>query len=249
MHVPVDPTETRRSLILTAERLFAERGYGAVSLREILAASGQRNKSAAHYHFGSKEGLLDAIFDYRTGPVDARRREMLAALDAAGRGNDLRGVLEAFVHPIAERVCEGGSWYARFVTQVVFISGIDPFAPQHQAVTRGFVDVMARLQRRLRRLPDDVRDVRLPTTLGLAFQALAQEEQRRTVRATPRSTMVVAANVVDMQEAMLLAPISTTTRQRLRLVRRPEQSQPATGSGLGRGPGGRARTRAPRRPT
>lgn len=227
--MPVDPTETRRSLILTAERLFAERGYGAVSLREILVASGQRNKSAANYHFGSKEGLLDAVFDYRTGPVDARRREMLAALDEGGRTNDLRGLLEAFVHPIAERVSAGGSWYARFVTQVVFISGIDPFSPQHRAVTRGFVDVVARLRHHLRRLPGEVRDVRLFATLGLAFQALAQEEQRRTETATPHSTMLVAANVVDMQEAMLLAPISTTTRQELRQVRRPRRPQPATG--------------------
>lgn len=221
--MPVDPTETRRSLILTAERLFAERGYGAVSLREILVASGQRNKSAAQYHFGSKEGLLEAIFDYRTGPVDARRREMLAALDDEGRTDDLRGVLEAFGYPIAERVCAGGSWYARFVTQVVFISGVDPLAPQHRDVTRGFVEVVARLERLLRRLPDEVRHIRLPAALGLAFQALAQEEQRRTETATPRSTMLVAASVVDMQEAMLRAPTSATTRRELRQVRRPRR--------------------------
>lgn len=246
VRVPVDPTETRESLILAAERLFAERGYGAVSLREILVAAGQRNKSAAHYHFGSKEGLLAAIFDYRTGPVDARRREMLAALDQGGRAYDLRGVLEAFVYPIAERVSVDGSWYARFVAQVVFISGIDPLAPQHQAVTQGFVDVIARLQRLLRRMPDEIRQGRLDAALGLAFQALAQEEQRRTKRATPHSTMLVAANVVDMQEAMLLAPTSPTTRRKLRQIRRPRSPQPATSPP---GAGGNARSPARRRPT
>ena len=56
-----DPGPARRSLVAAGERLFAERGIRAVSLREINKAAGQRNSSALHYHFGSREGLLRAL--------------------------------------------------------------------------------------------------------------------------------------------------------------------------------------------
>ena len=47
-------------MIDAAERLAAERGMAAMSLREVQAAAGQRNKSAAQYHFGSRAGLIEA---------------------------------------------------------------------------------------------------------------------------------------------------------------------------------------------
>ena len=47
-------------MIDAGERLAAERGIAAMSLREVQAAAGQRNKSAAQYHFGSRTGLIEA---------------------------------------------------------------------------------------------------------------------------------------------------------------------------------------------
>ncbi|MGH9896848.1 MAG: helix-turn-helix domain-containing protein, partial [bacterium] len=46
-------TPTERRLLLAAERLFADRGIDAVSLRAIMAAAGT-NVASVHYHFGSK---------------------------------------------------------------------------------------------------------------------------------------------------------------------------------------------------
>ena len=54
---------TREQLILAGERLFALSGLDSVSLRQINSAAGQRNSSAAHYHFGSKEALVQAIHE------------------------------------------------------------------------------------------------------------------------------------------------------------------------------------------
>ncbi|NDZ80673.1 helix-turn-helix transcriptional regulator [Streptomyces sp. SID10853] len=57
-----DPRANTRGLpIDAAERLFAERGIDAVSLRTVGAEAGQRNTSAAQDHFGSRQALLDAI--------------------------------------------------------------------------------------------------------------------------------------------------------------------------------------------
>ena len=50
--------DTREKFLLTAERLFGERGINGVSLREISRAVGQRNPSALQYHFGSRDALL-----------------------------------------------------------------------------------------------------------------------------------------------------------------------------------------------
>ena len=48
--------DLRERLLLVAVRLFAERGVEAVSMRTINSEAGTKNKSAVHYHFGSKAG-------------------------------------------------------------------------------------------------------------------------------------------------------------------------------------------------
>ena len=67
------PTGTREKLIIAAEQLFAERGIQDVSLRQINNAAGQRNASATHYHFGSRDTLVRAIFEFRMTGIDQRR--------------------------------------------------------------------------------------------------------------------------------------------------------------------------------
>ena len=62
----------KEQIILAAERLFAERGPD-VSMREISAAAGSRNHTAVQYHFGSKEQLIRAIFEYRNPRLEDRR--------------------------------------------------------------------------------------------------------------------------------------------------------------------------------
>ncbi|WP_202125176.1 TetR/AcrR family transcriptional regulator [Actinomadura physcomitrii] len=73
--------DTRTRLIEVAERLFAERGVNAVSLREIAAAAGQRNTSAVACHFGTKEKLVTAIYRHRLAPTNELQLRRLAELD------------------------------------------------------------------------------------------------------------------------------------------------------------------------
>lgn len=53
-------TATRALLVETAERLFAEQGVDAVSVRAVNAAAGV-GAASVHYHFGSKDELLRAV--------------------------------------------------------------------------------------------------------------------------------------------------------------------------------------------
>ena len=67
----------RERLILAASMLFAERGFGGVSVREICKAAGT-GINMIHHYFGNKEGLLEEIvrqFDVRVYAVPLRLLE------------------------------------------------------------------------------------------------------------------------------------------------------------------------------
>jgi len=109
--------ETRRLLIRTAERLFAEQGIDAVSLRQISAVAGLRMSGAVAYHFGDKAGLIRAIIEDRSLRDDERRRPVLAELERQGRVHDLRALAEAGIRPAVEEMGETG-YYFRFLAQL-----------------------------------------------------------------------------------------------------------------------------------
>lgn len=131
------PRDTRQQLILAAERLFAERGIEGVSLREINLAAKQRNTSAAHYHFGSKEALVEAIFEYRRTEIGRRRDELLDRLEAEGRSSDLRALAEVLVRPLAPELQSGeeGSRYLEFLAHLFLMTPqkVGEILRRHQA--------------------------------------------------------------------------------------------------------------------
>ena len=59
-----------------AERLFAEEGFEAVSLRHITAEA-EANLAAVHYHFGSKEALIITVVQRWLRPLNAKRLRLL----------------------------------------------------------------------------------------------------------------------------------------------------------------------------
>ena len=66
-------TSTPDRILDVAEAMFAEHGYKAVSLRSILRECGA-NIAAAHYHFGSKQQILEAIFVRRCAIMNGEAR-------------------------------------------------------------------------------------------------------------------------------------------------------------------------------
>src|SRR5690348_165412 len=70
--------ETRERLLRTAERLFAERGFRKITVREI-CRSAKANVAAVNYHFGSKLGLYREVLQ---GAVDAVQATTEAARKA-----------------------------------------------------------------------------------------------------------------------------------------------------------------------
>ena len=64
---------TRELMLDAAERLFAEKGIDATTVSEVHRIAGQSNKSAVHYHFGSREGLVQAVVARHHEVQEARR--------------------------------------------------------------------------------------------------------------------------------------------------------------------------------
>jgi AcrR family transcriptional regulator len=90
---------TRKRILDSAEALFATHGINGVSLRTIVARAGV-NTAAIHYHFGSKEGLVEAVFARHAVPIAAERLKLLAdCREAPGRRLPLEQIIHAFVAP------------------------------------------------------------------------------------------------------------------------------------------------------
>ena len=114
-----DATQTREQLLRAGEHLFARHGIDGVRVREINQLARQRNSSALHYHFGSRDGLLEAILDLHRAPIEAQRAMMLDALDAHPETIDVRAVVETIIVPFAaELATESGRDYLRILPQV-----------------------------------------------------------------------------------------------------------------------------------
>jgi AcrR family transcriptional regulator len=69
--------ETRTRILDVAEELFMQHGFEATSMR-LLTSTARVNLAAVNYHFGSKDALIEALFQRRLDPMNAER---VAALD------------------------------------------------------------------------------------------------------------------------------------------------------------------------
>jgi AcrR family transcriptional regulator len=95
---------TRTRLLDAAERLFAEHGFAATSLRTVTDAA-DANVAAVNYHFGSKEGLLRAVVQRAMAAVNQERLRLLDELRAAAGPPEVADLVRAFV---ATGACVGG---------------------------------------------------------------------------------------------------------------------------------------------
>lgn len=129
---------TRERLMREAERLVAERGLDGVSVRDITSAAGA-NSASIHYHFRSKEGLVQAILEDRSQRLRERRLAHLARLDPERPSP--RDVAVAMVSPTFEFVTgadegddgEGDTAYVGFLAALLDDPAMVPVIEQYFA--------------------------------------------------------------------------------------------------------------------
>ncbi len=90
--------QTRQKILDAAEALIIEHGFAETSLRAI-AEKADVNLAATHYHFGSKQGLLAAVFHRRLEPVKEARLAALTRLEQNNEHLKVADILRAFFVP------------------------------------------------------------------------------------------------------------------------------------------------------
>jgi AcrR family transcriptional regulator len=212
---------TALQLLLTAERLFAQQGIAGVSLRTIASEAGSANKSAIQYHFGSKEGLLRAIFSYRLADLIQRRNLLRARVHP----DDLRGRFEAHIVPLLELAESPNSYYVSFVEQLERSGAASIFVDQKE-VQQSRNDFVTDMRRLLKHVPAPARTMRIEQVQALSLHTAAERERamKRGDPLVPFGLFVSAA--VDGFTGFLAAPASDETR---RLATRSKPSTPVPG--------------------
>jgi len=120
---PKSGPETREKLLNVAEELFAKEGIGSVSLRRIMDAA-QVGASQLNYHFGTKAGLLRALFERKLVMLNKERMSLLDEAMAKRSGPALEDILNAYFLPSFRQFSrpEKDGNFARLVARV----GSDP---------------------------------------------------------------------------------------------------------------------------
>jgi TetR/AcrR family transcriptional regulator, regulator of cefoperazone and chloramphenicol sensitivity len=108
--------ETRDRLLRTAARLFAERGFKKVTVRDICRAA-RANVAAVNYHFGDKLGLYREVLQLA---IDVLRSTTDAARKAA-EGCPPDEQLRRYVQVLLRRVLGAGrdDWIHRLVNREI----------------------------------------------------------------------------------------------------------------------------------
>lgn len=96
-------SEARERLLVVAAGLFAEKGFGSVSVREICAAA-KTSSNMIHHYFGNKQGLLDAIVQRYGDSVFAVPMRLLAT--PARSADDLTSRIELMFETTLEACLE-----------------------------------------------------------------------------------------------------------------------------------------------
>ena len=166
----------RERILEVAERLFAEHGMSGVGLRAI-SADAKVNLASIAYHFGSKDGLLEALFAQRAAPIAQERLRLLAACyekTTAVRGSktsSTRFLRPALVLGVEPRF--GGPAFvklrARLATEPETLSR-KILAKAFDLSSRKFIDAIAR---RCRELPRAEVEWRFHFMLGAMFYTMA----------------------------------------------------------------------------
>jgi AcrR family transcriptional regulator len=109
--------DRRTNILLAAEKLFALRGYHAVSIRDIASEAGVP-LALVGYYFGAKHELYHAIFETWSPAIAGRLQALAVVREEPDPALRLERIVDAFVSPlIALHQHPEGYYYARMAAR------------------------------------------------------------------------------------------------------------------------------------
>lgn len=214
--LPLD-NETRERILNAAQMLFAERSFTQVSVREITEAAGV-GIAAINYHFGTKDGLLHALFKRSVPTLVAERKQLLKDARRSGgpAAECVRGILRALLAPVIR-------WCALPETQayVPFLARMQLDGPKEireliESDTRHLKPFIRALHEVLPNLPLGEIFWRLHFVLGIEH-SLQQEIKRLESLSGGTCNLAdpeaVIERVLDFVLPGMMAPVSKPSRR------------------------------------
>jgi len=190
--------QTRSAILVAAERLYADRGFGDVTLRDIVAEASV-NLAAVNYHFGSKDELIAELFVTRSLATNRERLNELRAAEEAGGGRaPIDQIFRALVGPTL-RGCLGptseGSTAARFMIRASIES-----VPPIRRIKNREVDHLRKFIAAMRRALPGRDDVDLYWALNFALAMshhTIREKERLTKLSEGRCDLNDVEDIID----------------------------------------------------
>ncbi|MDB5868144.1 MAG: transcriptional regulator, TetR family [Polaromonas sp.] len=206
---------TREHIKLVARRLFARRGIDGVTVREIVAASEQKNAGSLHYYFRTKEALIRELIVDTARLIDERRNASLDQLEAAGGPHRLRQILEVLVLPslnLGEADGETGGeedTYLRFISLLALQNRALLDEVLEGGLNTGYQRCLGHIRRLAANVPPAVLAQRL-VFMSISLRAiLAAREASLDQRADPHhfwASPDTLKNLLDALQGMVNAP-------------------------------------------
>src|SRR5947207_6211745 len=207
---------TRSAILAAAERLYADRGFGDVTLRDIVAEANV-NLAAVNYHFGSKDELIAELFVTRSIATNRERLHELKTAEEQGGGRapiDL--ILRALVGPTL-RGCLGPNNERSTAARFMIRASIESVPPIRRIKNRE-IDHLRRFAGAMRRSLPDRSEVDLYWGLHFAL-AMAHQTIRDSERLTKLSEGKCDLNDVDgIIDRIVAISVMALTRGDTRIV-------------------------------
>jgi len=171
---------TRDRILSTAEQLFAESGIAATSMRSITSMA-RVNLAAVNYHFGSKEALIEAVYERRLEPLNKARLRNLIALEQEYSDDPIppEKILAAFILPLLE-ISVGEGKQTLNIMRLISRTYSEAAKQFRKLFAESYHKVLERYQSALSKtypkLPPEVINLRLQFTIGAMSHSFVESE-------------------------------------------------------------------------
>ncbi len=206
--------DTRSRLLMSAEMLFIDHGYEAMSLRMVTARA-HANLAAVNYHFGSKEDLVKQLLAQRLDRLNADRLQLLDSSERNGRVPGCEELLGVLFVPALRlgRTPAGGPAFMRLLGRVysdpsTFIRGY--LQDHYRPIFGRFFEAFARA---LPQWPRNELGLRLHFALKALAGVLAADDMDQLIADLSMGEQIgdaqLLARLISLVSPALMAPFGS----------------------------------------
>jgi AcrR family transcriptional regulator len=177
--------KTRNNLLEVGTRLFSERGFAAVSTREIATAAATTLPSISH-HFGSKEGLYRAVLQNVSEQME--EQFSLASAEAIGflklkrvTRQQRLDALQVFLSSVTRTILQSSAEWVDLITQEERLPA-EALKPIEQVIEKQVLRPIMRLIASLRGQSPTSGDVKLQAISLLGRVLILRTRRSATLR-------------------------------------------------------------------